>query len=64
MCCVAARYKLGRVGQDITSGNNKVSACPAGFPAVEGYDAITGLGTPDFSFLLDNLGPSSASTIE
>ena len=36
----------GSVGTDITSGNNKKKACKAGFPAVVGFDAVTGLGTP------------------
>ena len=36
----------GSVGTDITSGNNKKRACKAGFPAIVGFDAVTGLGTP------------------
>ena len=32
----------GGVGTDIVAGNNKVSSCPAGFPAIAGWDAITG----------------------
>ena len=37
-----ALYKLASVGTDIVAGNNKVTSCPAGFPAVAGWDAITG----------------------
>jgi len=39
------------VGFDVVSGNNKHSGCKAGFPAVEGWDAVTGLGTPMFENL-------------
>jgi tripeptidyl-peptidase-1 len=35
---------------DVTSGNNADSCCP-GFPAFKGWDAVTGLGTPNFGFL-------------
>merc|ERR1719453_2968788 len=33
------------LGFDVTTGNNKHSGCPAGFPAAKGWDAVTGLGT-------------------
>ncbi|KAI0642668.1 subtilisin-like protein [Trametes meyenii] len=36
---------------DITSGSNP-GCGTQGFPAVEGWDAVTGLGTPDFTKLL------------
>eukprot|EP00494_Astrolonche_serrata_P018187 UN18379 len=36
-------YKVGTLGLDIVDGNNKVGGCPAGFPAVKGWDAITGI---------------------
>lgn len=38
-------------GFDVTSGNNKHGRCPAGFPAVAGWDAVTGLGTPQLDKL-------------
>jgi len=44
-------YQKGAIGFDVTSGNNKVSGCSGGFPAVKGFDAITGLGTPNFEQL-------------
>lgn len=58
-----ALYKLGRVGQDVTIGHNVDGMCYPdhngvplkGFPAVPGWDAVSGLGTPDFEFLLKNL---------
>ncbi len=37
---------------DITSGNNPGCGTP-GFEAVEGWDPVTGLGTPDYPKLLD-----------
>jgi len=50
-------YKAGgSVGTDIVEGNNKKRACKAGFPATEGFDAVTGLGTPLWSRLLELLG--------
>eukprot|EP00759_Apiculatamorpha_spiralis_P016234 PhF_6_TR22540/c0_g1_i1/m.32033/K01279/TPP1, CLN2; tripeptidyl-peptidase I len=50
-----ALYKLGKVGADPISGNNQYGSCPAGFSAAKGWDAITGLGTPDFKFLSEKL---------
>jgi tripeptidyl-peptidase-1 len=48
-----ALYSLSAgVGTDIVKGNNKNPSCPAGFPALKGWDAITGLGTPIYSVLL------------
>lgn len=35
---------------DVTQGNNSDYPCP-GFPAWEGWDAVTGLGTPNFKSL-------------
>lgn len=46
-----ALYSIGHVGFDVIDGNNKVSACPAGFSAAVGWDAISGLGTPLYSVL-------------
>jgi tripeptidyl-peptidase-1 len=45
-------YQVGRIGFDVTQGNNVNSWCSAGFPATPGWDAITGLGTPDYQVLL------------
>lgn len=39
------------LGFDVVTGNNKHSGCDAGFSAVEGWDAVTGLGTPLFQNL-------------
>jgi len=39
------------LGFDVVTGNNKRSACDAGFPATEGWDAVTGFGTPLFQNL-------------
>lgn len=38
--------EAGFTGFDVLEGNNKHSGCKAGFPAVEGWDAVTGFGTP------------------
>ncbi|PIL23442.1 hypothetical protein GSI_14753 [Ganoderma sinense ZZ0214-1] len=38
---------------DITSGDNRDPVCGAGFNAEAGWDAVTGLGTPDFNKLLN-----------
>ena len=47
---------------DITSGSNPGCGTD-GFPAVEGWDAVTGLGTPDFEKLLTLVtGSSSAAS--
>lgn len=48
-------YHLGAVGFDVTVGNNQNSACPAGFSAAPGWDAVSGLGTPDYAFLDSHL---------
>jgi len=39
------------IGFDVTDGNNKQLGCPAGFPAVKGWDALSGFGTPIFDAL-------------
>jgi len=45
-------YGTGRAGfKDITSGSNPGCGTP-GFPAIEGWDPVTGLGTPHFEKLL------------
>eukprot|EP01027_Heterolobosea_sp_BB2_P010028 GEZU01014764.1.p2 GENE.GEZU01014764.1~~GEZU01014764.1.p2 ORF type:complete len:116 (+),score=47.92 GEZU01014764.1:469-816(+) len=46
----AARQNKGAF-TDITSGNNQYGCCTTGFTAIEGWDAITGLGTPNFDVL-------------
>lgn len=50
-----ALYRLGRVGFDVTTGDNKNPSCPAGFKAAAGWDPISGLGTPDYNFLKTSL---------
>ena len=40
------------IGNQITTGNNP-GCNTEGFSAVEGWDPVTGLGTPIFSRLLD-----------
>lgn len=44
-------YSQGHVGYDVVQGNNVQSPCPAGFSAVDGWDAISGLGTPSYPVL-------------
>ena len=39
------------IGYDVIDHNNKQPGCPAGFPAVKGWDALSGLGTPVFDAL-------------
>lgn len=41
----------GDIGYDVTAGNNKVQGCPSGFNAAEGFDCVTGLGTPTYESL-------------
>ncbi len=58
-----ARSRYSYVFHDVTSGSNTVSLADAngnpvnitGFPATEGWDAVTGLGTPDVAHLLQYL---------
>jgi tripeptidyl-peptidase-1 len=47
-------YQLGCVGQDILEGDNKYSWCPAGFQATNGWDPISGLGTANFTLLMNH----------
>ncbi|KAI0718420.1 subtilisin-like protein [Cerioporus squamosus] len=52
-------YSKGKSGfTDITSGNNSVecNGKSGGFEAVQGWDPVTGLGTPDFNKLLALVG--------
>ena len=48
---VRGSYTRPDLGFDVTSGNNKVGGCPAGFPALAGWDAVTGFGTPVYDKL-------------
>eukprot|EP00039_Didymoeca_costata_P021780 m.2956 g.2956 ORF g.2956 m.2956 type:complete len:719 (+) comp2634_c0_seq1:39-2195(+) len=46
-------YALGNVGTDITAGKSKSDGlCSEGWPATEGYDMCSGLGTPIYPTLL------------
>ncbi|EJF56983.1 subtilisin-like protein, partial [Dichomitus squalens LYAD-421 SS1] len=52
-------YSTGKSAfTDITKGNNSIECNgeTAGFEAVEGWDPVTGLGTPDFNKLLKAVG--------
>ena len=52
-------YSTGKSAlTDIKSGNNsiKCNGETAGFEAIEGWDPVTGLGTPDFKKLLKAVG--------
>ncbi len=58
-----ARSHVSSVFHDVTTGNNTVSLTDAsgnpvnitGFPATKGWDAVTGLGTPNVAHLLQFL---------
>jgi tripeptidyl-peptidase-1 len=54
-----AIYALGKVGYDVAAGSSVDTDCFGipipGFPAVKGWDAVSGLGTPDFTFLANSL---------
>eukprot|EP00294_Goniomonas_avonlea_P002881 CAMPEP_0114559444 /NCGR_PEP_ID=MMETSP0114-20121206/10925_1 /TAXON_ID=31324 /ORGANISM="Goniomonas sp, Strain m" /LENGTH=531 /DNA_ID=CAMNT_0001744915 /DNA_START=18 /DNA_END=1613 /DNA_ORIENTATION=- len=45
-------YGLKSVGFDVTAGSNRVHPCHQGFEATAGWDAVTGLGTPNYETLL------------
>jgi tripeptidyl-peptidase I len=47
-----ALYANPRVLNDITSGTNPGCDC-LGFEAVEGWDPVTGLGSPDYLRMLE-----------
>lgn len=57
-----ALYSAGvaGVGTDITTGENKAGGCKQGFPAAQGWDPVTGLGTPNFATLLKSLADDLA----
>ena len=44
-------YKNAAAFNDVTTGENGGIAARGGFPAVAGWDACTGLGTPSFEKL-------------
>lgn len=49
-------YRLGRVGFDVTRGKSVETDCFGiitlpGFPAASGWDAVSGLGTPNYEYL-------------
>jgi len=49
-------YRKGYIAlNDITSGNNPRCGTP-GFSAAQGWDPVTGFGTPDFKKLVHALG--------
>ena len=54
-----ALYQMGDIGFDVTAGVSVDKDCYgglfpiAGFPAVAGWDAVSGLGTPDYNKLLN-----------
>lgn len=53
-------YSLGKVGFDVTQGASQDMNCfplipLSGFPAATGWDAVSGLGTPDYTYLRQNL---------
>lgn len=50
-------YTLGAagLGTDIVVGNNKAPGCPAGFPAIKGWDPVTGLGSPLYPTMKSSL---------
>eukprot|EP01028_Stygiella_incarcerata_P000370 TRINITY_DN1040_c0_g2_i1.p1 TRINITY_DN1040_c0_g2~~TRINITY_DN1040_c0_g2_i1.p1 ORF type:complete len:598 (+),score=145.93 TRINITY_DN1040_c0_g2_i1:96-1796(+) len=49
----AAWAKNPNAYTDITEGNNKDGCCDYGFDCVEGWDPMTGLGTPNYEVLLE-----------
>merc|ERR1712107_732198 len=59
----AAAESTDFLGFDVVSGNNKHSWCSAGFPAIEGWDAVTGFGTPKFQKLKGILMPEASVVV-
>ncbi|MGD0941751.1 MAG: protease pro-enzyme activation domain-containing protein, partial [Terracidiphilus sp.] len=45
---------------DIVTGNNDDTYSPGLFPAVAGYDLVTGLGSPNGQALIDAIAPASS----
>lgn len=55
-----ALYQLGKVGYDVVAGQSQDTNCIPffpikGFPASTGWDAVSGLGTPDYEYLRQSL---------
>jgi len=52
-------YQLGRVGYDVVEGASVDTNCDTGtlpgFPTAAGWDAVSGLGTPSYTYLRANL---------
>mmetsp|Transcript_5788 Transcript_5788/g.6221 ORF Transcript_5788/g.6221 Transcript_5788/m.6221 type:complete len:542 (+) Transcript_5788:43-1668(+) len=52
-------YQLGRVGYDVVEGASVDTNCLfetlPGFPTAAGWDAVSGLGTPSYTYLRANL---------
>ena len=49
-------YKLKKgVGNDIVIGMNQSSSCSQGFKAIEGWDPATGIGSPNFQVLMEQM---------
>ena len=44
-----------RVVRDVTKGTNAITGTVKGYTAAKGWDACTGLGTPDGTAILNNL---------
>jgi subtilase family serine protease len=63
---IARSRQYGYVFHDVTTGNNTISYTNAagslvtidGYSAGPGWDAVTGLGTPDVAYLLQVLRPA------
>lgn len=58
-------YQMGTVGYDVTSGTSQDPDCFgfdfAGFPAAAGWDAVSGLGTPNYATLKAHLVASTSA---
>jgi tripeptidyl-peptidase I len=56
-------YQLGKVGNDVTNGTSEDPDCYGfdykGFPTAAGWDAVSGLGTPDFAYLASQFAPNA-----
>ena len=54
----------GGVGTDVTAGKSKSDGlCREGWPAVEGFDCCSGLGTPVYPKLLAAAMQAAVSTV-
>jgi tripeptidyl-peptidase-1 len=56
-------YQMGKVGNDVTNGTSEDPDCYGfnfkGFPTATGWDAVSGLGTPDFAYLAGQFAPNA-----